>query len=73
MKQNLTASEQRSENIDKIGLQAENMNLQSTKFRNSARKVKRKMCMSNLRWWFVLAGVVALIILVSVIGKLTKV
>lgn len=71
MKQNLTDTEERGVKIHDLRNTSDRLEESSYDFRRSAKKVKRKMCMSNLKWWFVLAGVVALIILVSVVGKLT--
>lgn len=68
MKQNLTSTEERGREIHTLNNKADGLHDQSSKFRNSARKVKRQMCLSNMKWWFIIAGVVALIILVSVIG-----
>ncbi len=71
MKQNLTDTEARGAEIHKLQDTSDRLDESSYNFRKSAKKVKRKMCMSNLKWWFVLAAVVALIILVSVVGKST--
>lgn len=73
MKQNLTTNELRGQKIEDISFKANNMNQESTKFRESARKVKRKMCISNWKWGFIVGGIIALTILIAVIGKLTKV
>ena len=64
MKQNLDSTDKRGERIDTLGNRADHLQQNSQKFRTRAKKVKRQMCFSNLKWWFIVGGVLALIILV---------
>ncbi len=69
MKQNLTDTQERGAKIDDLQDSSRILAERSYDFRSSAKRVKRKMCISDLKWWFVLAAVVALIILVVVVCK----
>ena len=69
MKQNLNSTGKRGEEIVKLQDQAGDLERNSDNFRARAKKVKRQMCLSNLKWWFILGGVLALIIIVIAVCK----
>ena len=66
MKQNLTKTDERGVHIDNLATSSENVNHQSLQFKASARKVKRQMCVSNMKWTFILIGVAIIVIVVII-------
>ena len=69
MKQNVLNTTERGQKIDTIQDQATELERGSSAFRTSARKVKRKMCISNMKWWLAIAAVVILIIIIVAVCK----
>ena len=68
MKQNLTNTDERGVKINDLQGKTHRLQNESYNFRTSAKKVKRQMCISNMKWWFVLIGVVIVVIIIAV-GK----
>ncbi len=69
MKQNVLNTSERGERIETIRDQATELERGSSAFRTSARKVKRKMCVSNMKWGIAVAVVVILIIIIVAVCK----
>ena len=70
MKQNVLNTTERGQHIDTLKDQSTRLEEGSSAFRTSARKVKRKMCISNMKWGFAIAAVVILIIIIVAVCKL---
>ena len=66
MKQNLTSTQERGNNIDDLQAQSTNLKFRSNQFKDSARSVKRKMCLSNMKWWIILGGVAIVVIIIAI-------